>query len=534
MVRKEKIPVPPVCVAFPALAVFLYALVQFNWGESTIVLSMAALLPLFFLVHSFQALHRLIVAPQRTPVIPRYIKVLFFSAIVSLALYSRIRIEEQTPKSLLPIHSVQAIEAILLEDPVPAGNQWYRAHCELISFIDEAGSIYSARGSTCLLLPSTLIRENLPYGLTGTKHSQSYYRGMTVRLCGTWKEQQLSSNVGLAFFAYEAVPENRSAFIIRQGMQSKPRKDGVFSRFRAKLRYHLIRYLGFMGPEGGLFLALVSGSREYLDPALAQDFRKAGLSHILALSGMHLSLFASLALFICRRFCGKRVSPWIALVVMASFFWFAGNSPSLIRAMLMASLVLAAKKAGYASSLLSILCLAGVIQLCIEPSHITSLAFLLSYSALAGILALSPTIITLIRPCVPTLISAPLSASVSAQLATMPLCAFLIGSISPLAIPASIIVSPIASLFLVSSLVLVPFGALVPPCNSLTRGILTLLYTGTQQSVSFFARVPVLTVQDLFGASLVSILSLSVIIALHALAQHWRLRRSCDVLFTRL
>ena len=50
----------------------------------------------------------------------------------------------------------------------------------------------------------------------------------------------------------------------------------------------------YWNEAGGLFLALISGIREYTDQSAADSFRRAGLSHILALSGMHLSLFSGI------------------------------------------------------------------------------------------------------------------------------------------------------------------------------------------------------------------------------------------------
>ena len=66
-------------------------------------------------------------------------------------------------------------------------------------------------------------------------------------------------------------------------------------KFRSLCRLQFKRLMHAWGSAGGLLLALVSGSREYTEKDLSNAFRSAGLSHILALSGMHLSLFGGLA-----------------------------------------------------------------------------------------------------------------------------------------------------------------------------------------------------------------------------------------------
>ena len=68
-------------------------------------------------------------------------------------------------------------------------------------------------------------------------------------------------------------------------------------RFRALCRLYFKRMMFAWGSAGGLLLALLCGARDFTESETADAFRMAGLSHILALSGMHLSLFYGLAAF---------------------------------------------------------------------------------------------------------------------------------------------------------------------------------------------------------------------------------------------
>ena len=96
------------------------------------------------------------------------------------------------------------------------------------------------------------------------------------------------------------------------------------------------------GNAGGLLLALLCGAREYTDIAIAENFKNAGLSHVLALSGMHLSMFSSIAVLIGNKIGRKKLTYAIRIIVLILFVWFAGFSPSLLRAFICSTLTLIA------------------------------------------------------------------------------------------------------------------------------------------------------------------------------------------------
>ena len=82
------------------------------------------------------------------------------------------------------------------------------------------------------------------------------------------------------------------------------------------------------GRAGGFLLALLSGSKEYLDSKISNTFRHSGLSHILALSGMHLSLISSIAGIVENKSALKKLGLLLKVGTIILFVWFAGISPS--------------------------------------------------------------------------------------------------------------------------------------------------------------------------------------------------------------
>jgi len=84
--------------------------------------------------------------------------------------------------------------------------------------------------------------------------------------------------------------------------------------------------------------------------AVSDAFRNAGLSHILALSGMHLSLVSGIAFFAGMRLFGKTKSYIFQFCAVSLFVWFAGFSPSLLRAFLCSVLLLLCSVCGIAGA----------------------------------------------------------------------------------------------------------------------------------------------------------------------------------------
>ena len=168
---------------------------------------------------------------------------------------------------------------------------------------------------------------------------------------------------------------------------------GKLRHARALCRLQFKRLLYAWGNAGGLLLALLSGSREYTEGAVSEAFKNAGLSHILALSGMHLSLVSGLALVLGKRAAGRRFASALQLGAIVFFVWFAGISPSLFRALVCALIPFTCALLQLRRpNVIIVLCASFLLHLMMFPSHVQSAAFMLSYGALAGILTLGEPI----------------------------------------------------------------------------------------------------------------------------------------------
>lgn len=264
--------------------------------------------------------------------------------------------------------------------------------------------------------------------------------------------------------------------------------SGKINFLRAKGRLLFKKLMYKWKDAGGLLLALICGAKEYTDEVVAENFRRAGLSHILALSGMHLSILSGIAVFIGNKTKRLRFSYLIRIAAIIVFVWFAGFSPSLLRAFICSLLMIICSLVNFDKpDYLYILCLSFIIQVNINPESMQNIGFILSYGALFGILIVSPFINNLLIRIIPLKISNPLSASIGAQFATSPVSLYYFNTIYPVGVVASLFVSPLVTLFIYSGLILILLSLICPFLCEVSGIFMNLLYTVIKFLVKIFS-----------------------------------------------
>ncbi len=139
-----------------------------------------------------------------------------------------------------------------------------------------------------------------------------------------------------------------------------------------------------------LLKALLLGERQKFPQELRQYFSAAGLSHILAVSGLHMGVVASLIyLLLFPLACSesyRKLRPLLTLLVLWLYACITGLSPSAVRACIMASFLLAAEMLDRRNSSLNALFAAAFFMLLYDTNLIFDIGFQMSFSAVAAIL----------------------------------------------------------------------------------------------------------------------------------------------------
>ncbi len=384
--------------------------------------------------------------------------------------------DRTSPRSILNTQNITVISGKLVSSPARTGNgSYYAATFSLQSAADARNFRSSATGRVKVMIPAALAEAYSPGKLFSSSRAPQAF---------------LFESGGHCTFRGRLTP---SGFYVRECSAAYWPSScrGRLAHVRALCRLQFKRLMYSWGSGGGLLLALLCGAREYTDTATQDAFRRAGLSHILALSGMHLSMFSAIALFFGNRTGIKKLTFILRIVTLIAFVWFAGFSPSLTRAFICAMLMIAAAIAGAKKpDMFSILCFSFLLQSAVCPQDIHSVAFILSYGALAGILLTSRFFNMFYSKFSPRLIASSLSAATGAQTVTAPISLKIFGSFSPIGIVSSTLVSPFVTVFIYSGLVLILLSLIFPFLAKPSGIFINLQYTVITFIVNLFSLVP--------------------------------------------
>ncbi len=249
----------------------------------------------------------------------------------------------------------------------------------------------------------------------------------------------------------------------------------TLSRWNFAASYHLEQAID--GEAGNLASALLFGTRDHLSGDTSLHFRRAGVSHLLALSGLHVSiLIAALELFLRALACPKRVRSITVFVIAFGYLFFTGASPSTARAVLMLGVL----TLGYYwntdydpfTSVSAVLAL----MLLMSPNAVLDIGMWLSFVAAASILTFLPAFdsvheflyakLTLSAKLIKT-ISAAVTAVIvgfAANLALLYLQARFFGEVSLGSVPVTLALSIPTTLLLILSAITLA----IPPVGIIT------------------------------------------------------------------
>lgn len=159
--------------------------------------------------------------------------------------------------------------------------------------------------------------------------------------------------------------------------------------YPAVIRRSLIETLNCTFPADTAFFAraLLLGDRSDVDYETSTAFKVSGISHIIAVSGLHISILFSAVLFLSGR--RRVISVLIGIPVLVLFAAVAGFTPSITRACLMEILMLLALLFDKEYDSPTALSFAALVMLAVNPIAITSVSFQLSALCIAGILSFS-------------------------------------------------------------------------------------------------------------------------------------------------
>lgn len=245
------------------------------------------------------------------------------------------------------------------------------------------------------------------------------------------------------------------------------------SKLKTRLSYRL--YMATGGEAGAVSSALLLGDRSLLSGETSLRFRRTGTSHLLALSGLHVSILIGFAELLLRKMRIPKLVRSILIPLLAlGYLCLTGFSLSTVRAVLMACVLYLAflSRARYDS--FTALCVALVLILFVTPYAVWDLSLWMSFLAAASIVIFSPVCQKFLEErkqnwrlpawCFSLLrgFLTALFVGVIANLGLLLLCAVTFGEISVLSVPVTMLLSIPTSILLPLSALTLLIPALAP------------------------------------------------------------------------
>ncbi|HHV11949.1 MAG TPA: DNA internalization-related competence protein ComEC/Rec2 [Clostridiales bacterium] len=284
-------------------------------------------------------------------------------------------------------------------------------------------------------------------------HQTNYRVGNEIAVKGTLQKFSQATNPGQfnEQFYYEI--ENIDFKLKAKAITMT---DGRYSEFHSVLDHIKERLIKVYDTilsekESGALVAMLLGEKYLLGDEVKTLYQQNGISHILAISGLHVSL---IGMFVFAVLKGLKVpifiSTFVTIFILYCYGVLTNFSVSTNRAVVMMTIMLLASPAGKTYDMLSALSLSAFLILLQNPLQVFSAGFLLSYGAVLGI--------ALIQPCFRQLfqkkhiILESIYVSTSAQLATAPIVIYFYYQLPLYGILVNLIILPFVTILTLTSI----------------------------------------------------------------------------------
>lgn len=232
-------------------------------------------------------------------------------------------------------------------------------------------------------------------------------------------------------------------------------------------------------PESSILRAMILNETGDIPVEINERFSNLGLTHIIAISGSHITIIVTLIMYLAIALGLSRPRAfWAAAVGIAVYVAMVGSPASAVRAAVMGILVIYAQKSGRGTSAGRLIVLAAAVMLAANPMLLVyDAGFQLSFMAVLGLVYFSPLLEKLLARIPETFqLREMLSATLSAQAMTLPLIVYQFGRFAPVSILANILILPVIPFLTVFALVNALVGAIIPPLGML-MGWVSWLFT---------------------------------------------------------
>lgn len=254
-------------------------------------------------------------------------------------------------------------------------------------------------------------------------------------------------------------------------------KGNILVRAGLSIRERIVDVIDRSLPpqQAGLLNGMLIGYREGLTEEVEDVFSRSGLTHLMAVSGANVAFIMLPLIFVFKKLrLRQNVSNIIIIGILVMFTFITGFEPSVLRAVIMAIVVLLGRILKRDTEIFTSIAFAAIVLLMLNPGSLFNIGFQLSFAATISLVLFYPNLKNMLNfSFVPEFITDVLAATLAAQIGVLPISVFYFNKISLVSILSNLIVAPVVefitilgSLMALLGQIHIVFSVLIGYCNN--------------------------------------------------------------------
>lgn len=339
-------------------------------------------------------------------------------------------------------------------------------YAKVISEAEEKNYVYSYQAEI----------DNKKFILYISKDVEKLEYGSIIKINAQYTEATRDRNYGgFNYKTYLRTKKIYGIFNVEDVEIVKNGSDNMIIKLRKYIKSKLREKLKKENSE--LAISLIVGDRSHISSEVEDNFKKANLMHMLAISGAHFSYVILIATFISNRLQHKRLGQLIQIIAIIFFMNLTGNTASVVRAGIMSILLIGSSICKRQNDSLNNIAISAIIQIINNPYIIFDSGFMLSYLGVLGIILFYKKISEHIH-------FKSIALTISANIFIIPIMIYNFHTIS-----GSFIISNICASWLLGIIIILEFISLCIPIKLLYM-ILDLLIMMLRKIAEICANIP--------------------------------------------
>lgn len=337
-----------------------------------------------------------------------------------------------------------------------------------------------------------------------------------IELTGIYLEPETARNY--KGFNYKNYLKTKKVYGTIQSKDIVIRRNNAlnfFSIFINNMSKNIIQTIETLMPEEvqGLAIGILIGDKSKINKQTIQNFKESNLSHILAVSGMHVAyVIMSIKLIFNSRWIGINKRYILTIIILIIFSCLAGNTPSVTRAVITCIIYTLAKLLHRKADIINSISITILITLINNPFNIFNIGMQLSYAGTIGILMFYPLISKKVKPENKILkyITDSSILSISANILITPIMMYHFNTISTTFILTNLFAGSIIGIIMILDIMVCVIGAVSIMLAKVPAFILNIFLQILLYVCKIFSKIPISQI-------LVTTPSILTLVALYAI-----------------